>query len=83
MLTRPAASLLRRSLACSLSLACTRALSMATIVPTTAIADQRFVVAIDGAASPSALSSKEFLLSLPSGAYTTAHTCSRGTHVFE
>ena len=56
---------------------------MATIVPTTAIADQRFVVAIDGAASPSALSSKEFLLSLPSGAYTTARTCSRGTHVFE
>ena len=56
---------------------------MATVVPTIVTADQRFVVAIDGAASPSALTSKEFLLSLPSGAYTTARTCSRGTRIFE
>ena len=56
---------------------------MATVVPTTATTAQRFVVAIDGAASPSALTSKEFLLSLPSGAYTTARTCSRGTRIFE
>ena len=55
---------------------------MATVVSATA-AEQRFVVAIDGTASPSALTSKEFLLSLPSGAYTTARTCSRGTRVFE
>ena len=57
---------------------------MSTAVPTTiAAAEQRFAVAIDGAASPSALTSKEFLLSLPSGAYTTARTCSRGTRIFE
>ena len=74
---------LASSLACSLSLACTRALSMSTAVPTTIAAEQRFAVAIDGAASPSALTSKEFLLSLPSGAYTTARTCSRGTRIFE
>jgi branched-subunit amino acid aminotransferase/4-amino-4-deoxychorismate lyase len=75
---------LRSSLACSLSLACTRALSMSTVVPTTiATAEPRFAVGIDGAASPSALTSKEFLLSLPSGAYTTARTCSRGTRIFE
>eukprot|EP00908_Phaeocystis_cordata_P024402 Transcript_6860.p1 GENE.Transcript_6860~~Transcript_6860.p1 ORF type:complete len:264 (+),score=60.76 Transcript_6860:76-792(+) len=46
-------------------------------------ADQRFVVAIDGSAAPSALTSKEFLLHSPSGAYTTARTCSGGTRVFE
>lgn len=56
---------------------------MATVVPPIATTDRRFVVAIDGAASPSALTSKEFLLSLPSGAYTTARTCSRGTRIFE
>lgn len=42
-----------------------------------------FVVSIDGAAATSALTSKEFLLSQPPGAYTTARTCARGTRLFE
>ena len=43
----------------------------------------RFSVAFDGVAELSALSSKEWLLSRPGGAYTTARTCSRAQRLFE
>ena len=43
----------------------------------------RYVVAVDGMAAPSDLTSKEFLTSRPSGAYTTARTCAGGTRLFE
>ena len=42
-----------------------------------------FVVAYDGIASPSEMSSKDFLLNNPSGAYTTARTCSQARRLFE
>ena len=42
-----------------------------------------FVVAYDGIALPSDVSSKDFLLNNPSGAYTTARTCSRARRLFE
>ena len=42
-----------------------------------------FVVATDGVAAPSMESSKEFLLSRPPGAYTTARTCSGARRLFE
>lgn len=40
-------------------------------------------VAYDGVASPSALDSKQWLLSQPNGAYTTARTCYSGRRIFE
>ena len=54
----------------------TAALSMSAAAP-------RFSVAFDGVAELSALSSKEWLLSRPGGAYTTARTCSRAQRLFE
>ena len=42
-----------------------------------------FVVAVDGVAAPSALSSKDFLLERPAGAYTTARTCDGTKRLFE
>ena len=50
---------------------------------TAAAAAPKFVIATDGAAAPSTLTSKEFLLSLPNGAYTTARTCARARRIFE
>jgi len=41
------------------------------------------VVAIDGSAAASALTSKQFLLSSPAGAYTTARTCGNARRLFE
>ena len=52
-------------------------------VASSACAANKFVIATDGVASASSESSKDFLLSRPSGAYTTARTCSRGRRLFE
>lgn len=65
------------------SLAATTAARSLVMTATAAAAATKFAVAIDGAASTSQLSSKEFLLSQPSGAYTTARTCSNMKRVFE
>mmetsp|Transcript_51557 Transcript_51557/g.118434 ORF Transcript_51557/g.118434 Transcript_51557/m.118434 type:complete len:356 (-) Transcript_51557:244-1311(-) len=61
-----------------------------TIAPTAAAlimasspAKAPFVVAYDGVAAPSELSSKEFLLNNPNGAYTTARTCCQARRLFE
>lgn len=43
----------------------------------------RLVVAVDGLASLSEQSSKDFLLSRPAGAYTTARTCCGTRRIFE
>lgn len=59
-----------------------RSASAMLMTPAQSAATQ-FVVCIDGAATPSALTSKEFLLSNPSGAYTTARTCSQARRLFE
>ena len=42
-----------------------------------------FVVAVDGVAERTALTSKEWLTAGPSGAYTTARTCANGARLFE
>jgi branched-subunit amino acid aminotransferase/4-amino-4-deoxychorismate lyase len=42
-----------------------------------------FAIAHDGVAAVSSLSSKDFLLNNPSGAYTTARTCGMGRRLFE
>ena len=65
------------------SLTATTARSLVMTATAAAAASTKFVIAIDGAASTSQLSSKEFLLSQPSGAYTTARTCSDMRRVFE
>jgi thiol oxidase len=44
---------------------------------------QPFVVAVDGRAARSELSSKQWLVQSPKGAYTTARTCGEGTRIFE
>lgn len=60
---------------------------LATVTAMAAPAGSRtaapFVVAVDGVAAPSTESSKEFLLSRPSGAYTTARTACGGSRLFE
>ena len=43
----------------------------------------QFVVATNGVAATSAETSKDFLLSRPSGAYTTARTCATARRLFE
>lgn len=51
--------------------------------PVCTLAAPMAVVAIDGIASLSSQSSKEFLVERPFGAYTTARTCSRARRIFE
>ena len=61
-------------------------LALALLSPTRAMSTVlpgRFVVATNGVASASELTSKEFLLSHPPGAYTTARTCARAARLFE
>ena len=67
--------MLRRAGVASVVLAtsCSRALST---MP-------KFVVSVDGAASLTDQSSKDFLLTRPAGAYTTARTCSGARRLFE
>ncbi|KAL1520678.1 hypothetical protein AB1Y20_022247 [Prymnesium parvum] len=48
-----------------------------------AITPPRVVVALDGVAALSQQPSKEFLLSQPAGAYTTARTCSGARRIFD
>lgn len=60
-----------------------RSASAMLMTPSQSASASQFVVCIDGAAAPSGLTSKEFLLSSPSGAYTTARTCSRARRLFE
>jgi len=56
----------------------------ATTMATTATAATKNVVVLDGKqAEETTVTSKEFLLSNPSGAYTTARTCAGGTKIFE
>jgi len=43
----------------------------------------RFVVGVDGVASVVAINSKDWLLSMPDGAYSTARTCSNAKRLFE
>ena len=59
------------------------AASCATMCTATMSAAGKFVVAVDGLASPSPETSKEFLLSRPAGAYTTARTCCSARRLFE
>lgn len=42
-----------------------------------------YVVGVDGDIAPSMLSSKQFLLESPNGAYTTARSCGGGKRLFE
>jgi len=49
----------------------------------TATSNAQFVVSEDGVAEPSSLTPKEFLLSRPTGAYTTARTTCAGQRLFE
>lgn len=43
----------------------------------------KFVVDVDGVTTTRDMTSKDFLLELPPGAYTTARTCAHGSRIFE
>ena len=58
-------------------------LNTAKAMLTTSASASPYIVAVDGVATASALTSKEFLLNSPSGAYTTARTCSQARRLFE
>jgi len=58
-------------------------MSASTAAAAGAVSTPRYVVAVDGEAAGSDLTSKEFLTSRPPGAYTTARTCTGGTRLFE
>ena len=59
------------------------ALRPAAAMLSTSACNAKYVIAVDGIAGPSEQASKDFLLSRPSGAYTTARTCSRARRLFE
>ena len=73
---RALAVALRRVAVSAAAASCTMNLS-------TACAAGQYVIATDGLAKSSTESAKEFLLSRPSGAYTTARTCCGATRLFE
>ena len=74
--TAESASGMRRHLMTTMSMLSARALS-------TGGGSQPFVVAVDGVAERTAMTSKEFLTSSDAGAYTTARTCAGGSRLFE
>ena len=76
-----AVALLRRPWRVAVSAAAFSCTTMS--LSSAASAANQFVVATDGQAVASSESSKEFLLSRPAGAYTTARTCCNARRLFE